>query len=599
MTTSSISHSSRSLQGRGVPGWMRSISLRRVGIMVLILALLFTIVSYTLLAMLNYPEILLDKASFAKSLLAQGEIAALLGFMGLLLCGILLFVISLALVPYVEEKRRQSIIITGGASGICWAVGALMGLTLVPLWASALTNVAQVLAPILFVLTEVATPLLLLFWTMTLARQFRAFGVLGVLGLLLVLFRSLVWGLNALLPIASGFYGTAGIVNILAVLGESLWLFWLLLFGFRLLAQREMAVMSTPQASKANEDRVRVIRRRFLKVAVGLGVGLVGAAFVGARTGLTIANQPALDGDDIPAEPSFLGTLTYLIAWVYLRILNPIHTIAQQKSNLPSSPMPLPPGVTLEKVDAGGVPAERIVTPGAGSRRWIFYTHGGGWSQGITDSHRSFVAKLSQETGASGLLPDYRLTPEHPFPAGLNDCVTAYRWLLSQGVAASQIAIAGESAGGNLALATTLSVRESGDALPAVLVAISPATDMAMTGETFQTKAFVDPILGAGLPQDAYALYTNHGATDPRNPLVSPLYADVHGMPPTLLQVGTQEVLLSDSTRMADRLKAAGVEVKLEVWPGMFHAFSVGSDIPEGRLAMKHIVKFIRQHLGT
>ena len=177
--------------------------------------------------------------------------------------------------------------------------------------------------------------------------------------------------------------------------------------------------------------------------------------------------------------------------------------------------------------------------------------------------------------------------------------MTAYRWLLSQGVAASQSAIAGESAGGNLALATTLALRESGDALPAVLVAISPATDMAMTGETFKTKAFVDPILGAGLPQDAYALYTNHGATDPRNPLVSPLYADVHGMPPTLLQVGTQEVLLSDSTRMADRLKAAGVETKLEIWPGMMHAFTVGFDvIPDARLAAQHVVKFIRQHLG-
>src|SRR5258708_19066371 len=181
MTTSSASRSSKS-KGRGVPGWMRSISLRRVGIMVLILALLFTIVSYTLHAVLNYPEILLDKASFAKSLLAQGETAALLGFMGLLLCGILLFVISLALAPYLEEKRRQSMIITGGASGICWAVGALLGLTLVPLWASALTNVAQVLAPILFVLTEVATPLLLLFWTLTLARQFRALGVLDAPG---------------------------------------------------------------------------------------------------------------------------------------------------------------------------------------------------------------------------------------------------------------------------------------------------------------------------------------------------------------------------------------------------------------------------------
>src|SRR5205807_3849506 len=153
--------------------------------------------------------------------------------------------------------------------------------------------------------------------------------------------------------------------------------------------------------------------------------------------------------------------------------------------------------------------------------------------------------------------------------------------------------------GGHLVLTTALALRERDDALPAALVAISPATDMAMMGETYQTKAFVDPILGAGLPQDAFALYTNHGATDPRNPLVSPLYADVHGMPPTLLQVGTREVLLSDSTRMADRLKAAGVETKLEIWPGMMHAFTGGDFIPESRLATQHVVKFIRQHMGA
>lgn len=153
---------------------------------------------------------------------------------------------------------------------------------------------------------------------------------------------------------------------------------------------------------------------------------------------------------------------------------------------------------------------------------------------------------------------------------------TAYRWLRSQGVAASHIVIAGESAGGNLTLATALALRESGDELPAALIAMSPATDMAMTGETYQTKALVDPILGSELPQDAFALYTNHGATDLRNPLVSPLYANVQGLPPTLLQVGTQEVLLSDATRMADRLKVAGVEVKLEIWPGMWHAFTGG-----------------------
>ncbi len=340
-------------------------------------------------------------------------------------------------------------------------------------------------------------------------------------------------------------------------------------------------------------------RRGLLTFGANLGVSLVGAAFVGARTGLTIASSPALAGDDIPSEPSFIGTLIYLIALINLKFVNPIHTIADQLA-LPQSKTPLPPGVSLTQVDAGGVPAQLIVAQGAIKSRYILYLHGGGFAQAGSDDNRAFVARLSQATGASALYPDYRLAPEHPFPAGLNDCVTAYRWLRGQGVAASHIVIAGESAGGNLTLATALALRAGGDELPAALIALSPATDLAMTGETYQTKAIVDPILGSGLPQDAFALYTNHGATDLRNPLVSPLYANVHGMPPTLLQVGTQEVLLSDSTRMAYRLKAAGVEVKLEIWPGMFHAFTGGPDfIPDVQLAVQHVVKFIRQHLGV
>jgi acetyl esterase/lipase len=599
MTTSSTPLTASSGPGLRAPRWARSLSWRATGRLILLLALLFTCVSYLLASQLDYPEILIEKPSFATALVAHAQGTGLAGFLGLLLCGVLLVVISVRLAYHLQGRAFRRIFVCGGAAGTLWAAAGALGIVLLLFWDSTgAASTAQVIAALILVFAELVAPLLLVLWTWTLGRQLQALkglSFVGAIGLLLVFLRSLFWIINALVPIEAGFYATAGILNILAVLGESLWLLWLFLLGF-LLMRRGKEPVGTVEAQSGKP----IGRRRFLKAAVGLAAVLAGAAFVGGRTGLTIANQPALEGDDIPAEPSFMGTLFYLIAWVYLKILSPIHTIAQQKSTFSSSAMPLPPGVKLEKVDAGGVPSERVVAPGAGSRRWIFYTHGGGWAQGITDSHRSFVAKLSQATGASGLLPDYRLTPEHPFPAGLNDCVTAYRWLLSQGVAASQIAIAGESAGGNLALATTLSVRGSGDALPAVLVAISPATDMAMTGETFQAKAFVDPILGAGLPQDAYTLYTNHGATDPRNPLVSPLYADVHGMPPTLLQVGTQEVLLSDSTRMADRLKAAGVETKLEVWPGMFHAFSAGSDfIPEGRLAAQHIVKFIRQHLGA
>jgi acetyl esterase/lipase len=601
MTTSLPSFPAMDAQGNMISAWARSLSPRRTGILVLLLTLLLTISNYLLQAKLNYPAILLDKASLARTLVAQGEMVVLLGFVGFLLSGGLLVVISLGLVPNLEGKRRRRVIGTGCTSGVLWVVGALLGLVLVPLWGSVPTDVAQITATLILVTVEIATPFSLVFWTLTLARQFQAHNVLGTvgaIGLLLTIGRSLLWGLNAFLPIESGFYATAGMLNVLSLVGESFWVLWLLLFGFHLLAHYNLGGSQTPQTHETHAGQAFKQRRRFLKVGVSLGVVLAGGAFVLARTGLTIASQPDLEGDDIPSEPSFIGTLVYLIALVNLKIINPVHTIAQQLA-MPQSKTPLPPGVSLEHVVAGGVPAQLIVAPGSSKSRWILYLHGGGFAQAGTDDNRAFAARLSQATSASALYPDYRLAPEHPFPAGLNDCVTAYRWLRSQGVAASHIALAGESAGGNLVLTTALALRESGDELPAALVAISPATDLAMTSETYQTKAVVDPILGSGLPQDAFALYTNHGTTDPRMPLVSPLYANLQGLSPTLLQVGTQEVLLNDSTRLALRLQAAGVAVQLEVWPGMFHAFSAGPDfIPEARLATQHIVKFILQHLG-
>src|SRR5262249_36960973 len=154
----------------------------------------------------------------------------------------------------------------------------------------------------------------------------------------------------------------------------------------------------------------------------------------------------------------------------------------------------------------------------------ILHFHPGGFTRAGLNDNRAIVVRLAEAVGAHALYPDYRGTPAHPFPAGLNDCVTAYRWLLRQGIAASHIAITGESAGSNLVLATALALKESGEALPGALIAVSPPTDMAMTGETMKTKTFVDPLLAGGLAQDAFALYINHGAIDPRNPLVSPLY---------------------------------------------------------------------------
>jgi acetyl esterase/lipase len=336
-----------------------------------------------------------------------------------------------------------------------------------------------------------------------------------------------------------------------------------------------------------------------LTVALGLGVGLAGTAFVGARTGLTIANSPDGEGDAVPSEPSLIATLYFLLMWMLFKFIYPIRTVAQLLSaSYASTPAVPPSGVTIDQVDADGVPAQRVLVKGAGNHRWILHFHPGGFTRaGITDN-RAVAVRLAQAAGANALYPDYRGTPAHPFPAGLNDCMTAYRWLLSQVVAASQIALTGESAGANLVLATVLALRERGEELPGALIAVSPPTDLAMTGATMKTKAFVDPIMAGGLAQDAFALYTNHEATDLRNPLVSPLYANVQEFPPTLLLAGSEEALLSDSTRMADRLKAADVAVKLEIWPGMWHDF-IGSPevIPEVRRATQHIATFIRRHV--
>jgi acetyl esterase/lipase len=217
-------------------------------------------------------------------------------------------------------------------------------------------------------------------------------------------------------------------------------------------------------------------RRRVLRGALGLGVGLAGVAFIGVRTGFTIAASaaPQLAGDATPAEPSLIAVGYYLLQLIFVKLIHPINSIAvlvRQPSPTDTTP-PAPAvamaqlGVTIEFLDANGVPAERISAPGASSRRWLLYIHGGGWAVPATNDHRAFVGRLSKAVDATGLLPNYRLIPEHPFPAALDDCVSTYRWLRQQGIAASHIVIAGESAGGNLTLATALALRESGDELP-------------------------------------------------------------------------------------------------------------------------------------
>lgn len=270
-------------------------------------------------------------------------------------------------------------------------------------------------------------------------------------------------------------------------------------------------------------------------------------------------------------------------------------------------PIPeVPPG-SWRAVDAAGVRGEWIMAPGvpgaapgvpaaAPGAAVIFYIHGGGWFRGSPAVYREFLGRLSAEAGWPVFAVQYRLAPEAPFPAGLDDCVLAYDWLLEQGRQAAQVIIMGDSAGGNLVLAAALRLRELGRPLPAALACLSAVTDLAVTGETFRTNQAADPTLG-GSPLMDLVVQMYLGGRDPRQPLASPLYADLRGLPPLLIQVGSAEVLLDDSRRLAERARAAGVDVTLEVWDDLPHVFQFYPELPEAHQAVERIGTFIAQHL--
>lgn len=249
---------------------------------------------------------------------------------------------------------------------------------------------------------------------------------------------------------------------------------------------------------------------------------------------------------------------------------------------------PLPEDVAFAPVDAGGVPAEWTSAPGVAQDRAVLYLHGGGYVIGGISTHRGLTAGISRASGARVLSVDYRLAPEHPHPAAVDDAVAAYQYLLAQGLEPGAIAVAGDSAGGGLTVATLLALREAGVALPAAGVCISPWLDLTQSGESMDTKADEDPMVGRETLQrmaDAYA-----GGQDPRSPRISPLFADLTGLPPLLVQVGTAETLLDDSRRLADRAKAAGVDLTLEEWDEMIHVWhAFAALVPEGQQAIERI----------
>jgi len=232
---------------------------------------------------------------------------------------------------------------------------------------------------------------------------------------------------------------------------------------------------------------------------------------------------------------------------------------------------PTPDDVTRELVGAPERPAEWLTPPGARADAVVLYLHGGGYVIGSPRSHRHLAAAIARAAGTRALLLDYRLAPEHPFPAALDDALAAYQWLLDRGVSPGRIVVAGDSAGGGLTVATLLALRDRGLPLPAGGVCISPWVDLTCSGASYATKAAVDPIVtrdGVDMMAHAYV-----GAGDRKAPLVSPLYADLRGVPPLLVQVGSDEVLLDDALGLAARARAAGVDARVEEWPAMIHVW--------------------------
>lgn len=282
-----------------------------------------------------------------------------------------------------------------------------------------------------------------------------------------------------------------------------------------------------------------------------------------------------------------------------LRATPPVQdpTLEQMRANAEAiaNVFPVASEVDVEPVDVDGIAAEWITSPGADSDRVVLYLHGGGYVICSVNTHRDLASRLSRAAAARVLIIDYRLAPEHPHPAAVDDAVSAYRWLLRNGVNPRRTTVAGDSAGGGLTVATLVALREGDERLPAAAVCLSPWVDLEGIGESMVTKAAVDPMVKPELLRRMAAHYL--GSLDPRTPLAAPLYADLSGLPPLLIQVGTAETLLDDATRLAEKARRAGVEVRLEPWEDMVHVWHIFAPmLPEGRQAIERIGEFVRQH---
>lgn len=253
--------------------------------------------------------------------------------------------------------------------------------------------------------------------------------------------------------------------------------------------------------------------------------------------------------------------------------------------------------VSSQITNVGGVDGEWFDLNDGDSDRVMLYLHGGGYLIGSVESHRALIERITKATGGRVLAINYRLAPEFPFPAAVDDAMAAYRGLLAQGYHASRISIAGDSAGGGLAIALLVALRDAAEPTPGCSVPISPWTDMECSGDSIETRAALDPMVQKQVLMEMSGVYLD--GADPKSPMASPLNADFRGLPPVLIQVGDAEVLLDDSVRLEDKMRAAGVDVTVEVWDEMVHVWHLFAPIlDKGQEAIDRLGAFVREKTG-
>ncbi|MCO4812306.1 MAG: alpha/beta hydrolase [Gammaproteobacteria bacterium] len=276
----------------------------------------------------------------------------------------------------------------------------------------------------------------------------------------------------------------------------------------------------------------------------------------------------------------------------------PVETARAQFERIAGAFLVRAMGVAVEQTQIAGVNVDWLRPKNAREDKVLLYLHGGAYVIGSPRTHRQLVSHTARAAGVVAVLPDYRLAPEHPFPAAIDDAVAVYNGLLASGFKPEDIIISGDSAGGGLSVATLLQLRHAGLPMPAAAVLLSPFLDVTGSGESATTRADRDPWFDVA-DLHVVAAYYCPDESEWQNPLVSPVFANVAGLPPMLIQVGDDEILLSDSTRLAKKLEAEGVEVELEVWPHMWHVFQMFiRKMPESGAAVRKIAAYIQKRFS-